>query len=157
MRSPSGGEARRRGGTQVGKAPPSPKTTISGLTRGQVFGEDQNRQVPDLPGSAGRCGPPLRRAVSFLGSRLLANHLEHSAPGWARSQITHCAETNSIARAAFAPTPRQSRPTDRGLPEVQLPRPQPRLTGAPFRSTRPELRQAAPWHRTRRLRALGLS
>src|SRR5215207_3457210 len=41
MRSPSGGEARRRGGTQVGKAPPSPEMTISSLTRGQVFGEDQ--------------------------------------------------------------------------------------------------------------------
>src|SRR5215212_6233200 len=41
MRSPSGGEARHRGGTQVGKAPPSPEMTISGLTRGQVVGEDQ--------------------------------------------------------------------------------------------------------------------
>src|SRR3954470_23873515 len=102
---PSGGEARRRGGTHAGKAPPSPKTTIFGLTKGQVFGEDQNRQVTDLPGSAGRCGPPLRRAVSFLGSRLLANHLEHSAPTRARSQFTRYAETSSIARAAFAPTP----------------------------------------------------
>src|SRR3954467_3973770 len=41
MRSPSGGKARRRGGTHIGKAPPSPKMSIFGLTRGQVFGEDQ--------------------------------------------------------------------------------------------------------------------
>src|SRR3954453_13862658 len=40
MRSPSGGEARRRGGTQVGKAPPSPEMTISGLTKGQFVGDD---------------------------------------------------------------------------------------------------------------------
>jgi hypothetical protein len=41
MRSPSGGKARLRGGTQVGKAPPSPEMTISGLTRGRLVGEDQ--------------------------------------------------------------------------------------------------------------------
>jgi len=40
MRSPSGGEARHRGGTQVGKAPPSPEMTISGLTKGQLVGDD---------------------------------------------------------------------------------------------------------------------
>src|SRR3954465_8336398 len=68
MRSPSGGEARRRGGTQVSKAPPSPRTINFGLTRGQVFGEDQSATTLTFPGSAGRCGPPLRRAVSFLGS-----------------------------------------------------------------------------------------
>src|SRR4051795_6935304 len=70
MRSPSGGKARRRGGTQVGKAPPSPKMLIFGLTRGQVVGEDQSAKIDCFPGSAGRCGPPLRRAVSFLGSCL---------------------------------------------------------------------------------------
>jgi hypothetical protein len=31
--------------TQVGKAPPLPKTTIFGLTRGQVFGEDQSAKI----------------------------------------------------------------------------------------------------------------
>src|SRR5215207_3803057 len=67
MRSPSGGEARRRGGTQVGKAPPSPEMTVSGLTRGQVFGEDQIAK-DDLSRLCRTCGPPLRRAVSFLGS-----------------------------------------------------------------------------------------
>src|SRR4051812_47992208 len=38
MRSPSGGEARHRGGTQVGKAPPSPEMTISGLTESGLSG-----------------------------------------------------------------------------------------------------------------------
>jgi hypothetical protein len=41
MRSPSGGKARHRGGTHIGKAPPSPKMSIFGLTRGQLFGEDR--------------------------------------------------------------------------------------------------------------------
>jgi hypothetical protein len=68
MRSPSGGEARRRGGTQVGKAPPSPEMTISGLTRGRLVGEDQIANQ-DLPRLCRTCGPPLRRAVSFLGSQ----------------------------------------------------------------------------------------
>src|SRR3954454_23062242 len=39
MRSPSGGEARHRGGTQVGKAPPSPEMTISGLTESGLSGK----------------------------------------------------------------------------------------------------------------------
>src|SRR3954451_20800233 len=38
MRSPSGGEARHRGGTQLGKAPPSPEMTISGLTESGLSG-----------------------------------------------------------------------------------------------------------------------
>src|SRR3954462_10586937 len=38
MRSPSGGEARHRGGTQVGKAPPSPEMVISGLTESGLSG-----------------------------------------------------------------------------------------------------------------------
>src|SRR3954462_6155187 len=73
MRSPSGGEARRRGGTQVGKTPPSPEMSISGLTESGLSGRIMSPNLID-PGFAGRCGPPLRRAVSFLGSRLLANH-----------------------------------------------------------------------------------
>src|SRR5215217_2817567 len=57
MCSPSGGEARHRGGTHAGKAPPLPKTTIFGLTRGQVFGEDQIAKFdhsPALPDVAAR-------------------------------------------------------------------------------------------------------
>src|SRR3954451_16406908 len=82
---PSGGGARRRGGTHASKAPPLPKTTIFGLTEGQVFGEDQIAKF-DRPGSAGRCGPPLRRAVSFLGStssvsRKSLSAIGHSQPG----------------------------------------------------------------------------
>src|SRR5215212_10836206 len=70
MRSPSGGEARHRGGTQVDKAPPSPEMTISGLTRGQVFGEDQDANH-DLPRLCRTCGPPLQ-AGCFV-SRLSAS------------------------------------------------------------------------------------
>src|SRR3954467_2754738 len=36
---PSGGKARHRGGTQVGKAPPSPEIVIFGLTRGGLSGK----------------------------------------------------------------------------------------------------------------------
>ena len=35
--------------TQVGKAPPSPEMTISGLTRGQVFGEDDDANQSPSP------------------------------------------------------------------------------------------------------------
>src|SRR5215217_3045966 len=102
MRSPSGGEARRRGGTQVGKAPPSLENAFPSLTRGQVVGEDQSAKIDCFPGFAGRCGPPLRRAVSFLGSclqRLSANHFApsriphrgHSAVKRAVTTTTNCA------------------------------------------------------------------
>src|SRR4051812_33512707 len=120
MRSPSGGEARHRGGTQVGKAPPSPEMTISGLTRGQVFGEDQSAKMI-IPRLCRTCGPPLRRAVSFLGSRLLANQLQHSAPDRARSQSEQAPESrpqkprrcaSALARCAFraVATTHSSRP-----------------------------------------------
>ena len=39
MRLPSGGEARCRDVTQVGKAPPSPETTLSGLTESGLSGK----------------------------------------------------------------------------------------------------------------------
>src|SRR3954453_8679995 len=50
MRSPSGGEARLRGGTQVAKAPPSPEMTISGLTESGLSGKimSPNNDVPRL-------------------------------------------------------------------------------------------------------------
>src|SRR4051794_14115957 len=57
MRSPSGGKARHRGGTHIGKAPPSPEMSISSLTKGQVFGEDQIARFdlsPALPDVAAR-------------------------------------------------------------------------------------------------------
>src|SRR5215211_4074138 len=68
MRSPSGGEARHRGGTQVGKTPPSPEMTISGLTEGGLSGKIMT-PINDFPRLCRTCGPPLRRAVSFLGFR----------------------------------------------------------------------------------------
>src|SRR3954447_18161 len=80
MRSPSGAGARRRGGTHAGKAPLLPKTTIFGLTRGQLFGEDLNRDEQIYPRLCRTCGPPLRRAVSFLGSRLQRLSANHFAP-----------------------------------------------------------------------------
>src|SRR5215213_708256 len=66
MRSPSGGEARHRGGTQVAKAPPSPEMTISGLTENGLSGKIRSPNH-DIPRLCRTCGPPLRRAVSFLG------------------------------------------------------------------------------------------
>ena len=58
MHSPSGVDARRRDVAHVGKAPPLPEMTISGLTRGQVFGEDRIAQITIFPGSAGRAARP---------------------------------------------------------------------------------------------------
>src|SRR3954453_23337624 len=81
MRSPSGGGARRRGGTQVGKAPPSPKTTIFGLTGGQVFGEDQIARYdhsPALPDVAARPSGGLFRFWAQALQRLSANHFAPS-------------------------------------------------------------------------------
>src|SRR3954454_23081373 len=52
MRSPSGGEARHRGGTHIGKAPPSPEMLIFGLTRGRLVGENdvgKQSSSPALP------------------------------------------------------------------------------------------------------------
>src|SRR3954462_8606224 len=84
MRSPSGGEARCRGGTHGGKAPPSPETTLSGLTRGQVFGEDQVANVitPALPDvrPAPQAGCFVSRLVSPKTQRKSLRAIEHSAP-----------------------------------------------------------------------------
>src|SRR5215210_9189364 len=49
MRSPSGGEARRGDVTQVGKAPLLRETAVSRLTRGQVFGEDDDANQSPSP------------------------------------------------------------------------------------------------------------
>src|SRR4051795_8917164 len=54
MRSPSGGKARHRGGTQAGKAPPSPEMSISGLTESGLSGKimtpiaDFSPALPDV-------------------------------------------------------------------------------------------------------------
>src|SRR4051812_29588500 len=61
---------------------------FSSLTRGRVFGEDQVGKL-DLSRLRPACDPPLKAGFVCLGSRLLANHLEHSAPTRARSQFGH--------------------------------------------------------------------
>src|SRR3954464_7908765 len=68
-----------------GKAPPSLEMRISSLTRNRIFGRirSPNRSTRLRPA----CDPPLKAGFVFLGSRLLANQREHSAPGWARSQF----------------------------------------------------------------------
>ena len=124
MRSPSGGEARRRGGTQVGKAPPSPETTIFGLTRGQISGRIRIATTLTFPGSAGRCGPPLRRAVSFLGSasknsaQITLRHRAFRTVALAPSSLCH--ETTRDVQQfwlgphrCFTATPRRSRGSGR--------------------------------------------
>src|SRR4051812_38111045 len=70
--------------TQVGKAPPSPEMTISGLTESGLSGRIMSPNN-DLPRLCRTCGPPLRRAVSFLGSTSPVSRkslcaIGHSAP-----------------------------------------------------------------------------
>ena len=112
MRSPSGGKARRRGGTQVGKAPPSPEMTISGLTESGLSGRISPPRLIS-PGSAGRCGPSLRRAVSFLGSCLQRLSANHFAP----SGIPH--RGSSGVKRAVEPAP--SRPHSPSRPSSSRP------------------------------------
>jgi hypothetical protein len=88
MGSPSGGEARRRGGAHAGKAPPWPEMTISSLTRGQVFGEDLNRDEQIIPRLCRRAARPSGGLFRFWAVILrISRQLEHSAPGQARSQF----------------------------------------------------------------------
>src|SRR5215218_5685144 len=69
MRSPSGGEARHRGGTQVGKAPPLPKMTISGLTESGLSGRIMSLNN-DYPRLCRTCGPPLQAGCFVSGLKL---------------------------------------------------------------------------------------
>src|SRR3954449_13493645 len=71
MRSPSGGEARHRGGTHIGKAPPSPEMTISGLTRGRLVGDDDVAKQIIFPGFAGRAARPSGGLFRFWAVILL--------------------------------------------------------------------------------------
>src|SRR5215218_9479898 len=80
MRSPSGGEARHRGGTQVGKAPPSPEMTISGLTRGWLVGEDDVAKHFSFPGFTGRAARPSGGLFRFWALRLQRLSANHFAP-----------------------------------------------------------------------------
>src|SRR3954447_21338376 len=80
MRSPSGGEARHRGGTQVGKAPPSPEMTISGLTESGLSGKIMTpiRSTPARPDVAARPSGGLFRFWAQALQRLSANHFAPS-------------------------------------------------------------------------------
>src|SRR3954454_25102000 len=102
-----------------GKAPASPEMSISGLTRGQLVGEYDDANQSIFPGFAGRCGPPLRRAVSFLGlclQRLSANHFAPSRiPHLGYSTVKRVVEGFagklrrwSYTRLAWAPAPHES-------------------------------------------------
>src|SRR4051794_13360802 len=109
IRSPSGGEARHRGGTQVGKAPPSPKTTIFGLTEGQVFGEDQDANL-DLPRLC-RTVRPAPQAGCFV-SRLSAS--KDSAQITSRHRAFR---TVAVAPSSTVPLDDSTVPLDVGSPD----------------------------------------
>src|SRR3954470_7375997 len=51
------------------------------------------------------CDPPLKAGFVFLGSRLLANQRDHSAPGSTQSQFTRYAGTATTSAAPALPTP----------------------------------------------------
>src|SRR3712207_4958188 len=93
MRSPSGGEARHRGGTQTGKAPPSPEMVIPGLTESGLSGKIKSPKVI-FPRLYRTCGPPLRRAVSFLGVE---------SPQQITSAVGPAGPMKSTARAQASP------------------------------------------------------
>src|SRR3954453_2694201 len=81
MRSPSGVEARRRGGVHGGKAPPWPEMSISGLTRGRLVGDDDVAKhfiTPALPDVAARPSGGLFRFWALSLQRLSANHFAPS-------------------------------------------------------------------------------
>src|SRR3954471_5740999 len=99
MRSPSGGEARRRGGTQVDKAPPWPEMTISGLTKGRLVGDDQiakSRSTPALPDVRPAPSGGLFRFWAQALQRLSANHFAPSGiPHRGHSAVKHHATGHS--------------------------------------------------------------
>src|SRR3954454_9918812 len=66
-------------------APPLPKVSTFSLTGDRIFGRIISPKRPSRLRPA--CDPPLQAGFVFLGSRLLANQLCHSAPGSARSQF----------------------------------------------------------------------
>jgi hypothetical protein len=77
--------------TQVGKAPPSPEMTISGLTRGRLVGEDQiaKRDLPRLCRTlrpAPQAGCFVSRLVPPKTQRKSLYAIGHSAPQPERRQ-----------------------------------------------------------------------
>src|SRR3954454_15224923 len=102
MRSPSGGEARHRGGTHIGKAPPSPEMLIFGLTRGRLVGENdvgKQSSSPALPDVR-----PAPQAGCFVSGLKLSKDsaqitLRHRAFG----TVTVAASSTSAKRPPAAP------------------------------------------------------
>src|SRR5829696_6812707 len=70
--------------------------------------------IDDFPRLRPACDPPLKAGFVFLGSRLLANQREHSAPTRARCQFMRCAETATTCAAW--PVFQLVRPTDPAPP-----------------------------------------
>src|SRR4051794_3336805 len=67
--------------------------TVSGLTESSMSGKIKSPKVI-YPGFAGRCGPPLRRAVSFLGVE---------SPQQITSAVGPAGPMKSTARAQTSP------------------------------------------------------
>ena len=71
-----------------------------------------------FPGSAGRCGPPLRRAVSFLGGVLLRVAIHFAPPGIRHrgiGAVKNIGRNGASCAAAWRPPARSSGP-DASLP-----------------------------------------
>src|SRR4051794_30194917 len=72
--------------TQVGKAPPSPEMTISGLTESGLSGRIKSPDL-DNPRLCRTCGPPLQAGCFVLGGDSpQPKSAWYSAPAQARSQ-----------------------------------------------------------------------
>src|SRR3954471_17256553 len=74
MTSPSGCKTRRKraGHTSIGKASPSPEMPISSLTRGQVFGKDQDANLDLFPAPPDMSPRLSVRVLCFYGIELVA-------------------------------------------------------------------------------------
>src|SRR4051812_30438862 len=99
MRSPSGGKARHRGGTQVGKAPPTPEMSLSGLTKSGLSGRIRTPIL--IPRFCRTLRPaPLGGLFRFWAlhlQRLSANHFAPSGiPHRGLSAVKHLGETALI-------------------------------------------------------------
>src|SRR5215207_8728401 len=105
MRSPSGGKARRRGGTQVGKAPPLPEMTISSLTRGQVFGEDDVAEQFIFPGSAGRAARPSGGLFRFWARASCESQVTRDSFAFGTVMLTPSGRSGGLCSPGLPPDP----------------------------------------------------
>src|SRR5215212_590242 len=86
MTSPPGQRPAGRASCDHRPNVPVAESDTFSLTKDRVFGEYLSAKR-DLSRLWPACDPPLKAGFVCLGSRLLANHLEHSAPTRARSQF----------------------------------------------------------------------